>query len=94
MQKIVPFEERRDERLLRRMREDLPPPRTQRWVASRKAAVVAAVDAGAISAAAVCTRYDLSEEELEEWRRSMEQHGPAALLVTKLQHFRNTQNVQ
>ncbi|MEX2520461.1 MAG: DUF1153 domain-containing protein [Paracoccaceae bacterium] len=91
MQKIVPFEERRDVRQLKRMREDLPPPGTQRWVASRKAAVVAAVDAGAVSAEEVCTRYELSPEELEEWRRSLLKHGPAALLVTKLKYFRNNQ---
>lgn len=91
MQKIVPFSERRDERQLRQMRDDLPPPDTRRWVASRKAAVVAAVEAGAISEVEAMKRYDLSVEELNLWRESITRHGPAALLVTKLQHFRNNQ---
>lgn len=78
-----------DRGALARMRADLPPANTERWVASRKAAVVAAVDAGAISETEVCARYGLSEEELNLWRDSVARHGAAALLVTKLQHFRN-----
>ncbi len=90
MQKIVPFHERRDEKQLQQMRADLPPADTRRWVASRKAAVVAAVEAGAITETEVMRRYDLSLEELNLWRDSLSRHGPNALLVTKLQHFRNT----
>mgnify|MGYP001283424839 CR=1 FL=1 len=90
MQKIVPFAERRDERELQRLREGLPPRNTTRWVASRKAAVVAAVEAGAISEAEALRRYELSAEELELWRESFNRHGTPALLVTKLKHFRNS----
>lgn len=90
MRNVVPFAERRDRKLHERMRDDLPPPGVGRWVASRKAAVVAAVDAGAISEAEVCARYDLSVEELSFWRDSLARHGSHALLATRLKQFRNT----
>ncbi|QIE54816.1 DUF1153 domain-containing protein [Pikeienuella piscinae] len=90
MRKIVPLAELRARKLHERMRKDLPPPNVTRWVASRKAAVVAAVDSGAITEDEVCARYDLSAEELALWRDSFAKHGPHALLVTKLKHFRNT----
>ena len=46
-------------------RSDLPPANTKRWVARRKAAVVAAVDYGLIEPTEACTIYRLSEEELD-----------------------------
>jgi hypothetical protein len=48
---------------------DLPPPTTIRWVPRRKAQVVAAVLAGALSVPEACRRYGLSPEELREWER-------------------------
>jgi hypothetical protein len=42
---------------------DLPPVDTKRWVARRKAAVVAAVRSGAIGLEEACRRYGLSGEE-------------------------------
>jgi hypothetical protein len=45
-------------------RADLPPPATRRWVASRKARVVNAVEAGLLNTGEACETYDLSEEEL------------------------------
>ena len=42
---------------------DLPPSNTKRWVVRRKAAVLAAVRAGAITIEEACRRYALSEEE-------------------------------
>ena len=42
---------------------DLPPPGTKRWIARRKAAVVAAVRSGAIGLEEACRRSELSEEE-------------------------------
>ena len=44
-------------------RADLPPARTRRWVASRKAAVVRGVVYGLISQSDVFERYNISEEE-------------------------------
>jgi hypothetical protein len=47
----------------------LPPVTTRRWVARRKAEVVAAVHAGMLSALEACRRYRLSPEEFLEWER-------------------------
>ena len=55
--------------------DDLPPPNTGRWVARRKAAVVAAVRAGRITMAEVLRRYELTEEEFLSWQRAFESHG-------------------
>jgi transposase-like protein len=48
---------------------NLPPANTVRWVARRKAEVVAAVHAGALSMMEACRRYRLSPEEFLEWER-------------------------
>jgi Protein of unknown function (DUF1153) len=69
-------------------RADLPPKDTKRWVARRKAAVVAAVNGGLISAEEACARYELSPEELESWREAVARHGTRALRVTSMQMFR------
>jgi hypothetical protein len=69
-------------------RSDLPPANTKRWVARRKATVVAAVDHGLIDAAEACRIYQLSEEELEIWRSAVKQYGAAALRVTAIQKYR------
>lgn len=69
-------------------RADLPPPDTKRWVARRKAAVVAAVNGGLISVEEACERYSLSVEELESWRDAVARHGTRALRVTSMQMFR------
>ena len=73
----------------RRMtRADLPPPETRRWVASRKAAVVQAVDSGLIEPEEAQSRWDLSAEELEGWRSAAARHGIGALRATALQRYR------
>lgn len=69
-------------------RADLPDPRTRRWVASRKAAVVRAVDHGLISDVEAKATYSLSDEELQAWRDAVVKHGEAALKVTALQRYR------
>jgi len=69
-------------------RSDLPPSNTQRWVARRKAAVVAAVDHGLIDPEEACQMYRLSAEELELWREAVRRYGAAALRVTALQKYR------
>lgn len=62
---------------------NLPPKDTTRWVASRKAAVVNAVNAGALSAADAVARYGLTEEELGEWIEAASAHGARGLLATR-----------
>lgn len=69
---------------------DLPTPGTKRWVARRKAAVVAAVRSGAIGLEEVCRRYELSEEEFFAWERGIETHGVPGLRTTRLQIYRDT----
>lgn len=69
-------------------RSDLPPPNTKRWVARRKATVVAAVDFGLIDAKEACDMYRLSDEELDLWRAAVRTHGAAALRVTAIQKYR------
>ncbi|MGB0498891.1 MAG: DUF1153 domain-containing protein [Rubricella sp.] len=69
-------------------RADLPPPDTTRWVARRKAAVVAAVEGGLLTRVEACERWDLSEEELDSWIEAVNRHGPGALRVTRLKTYR------
>ena len=69
-------------------RADLPPPDTTRWVASRKAVVVKAVQYGLLPEAEALERYALSEEEFALWRQAVEKHGEKALKVTAIQKYR------
>ncbi|MBS8227397.1 CtrA inhibitor SciP [Vannielia litorea] len=69
-------------------RADLPPRDTRRWVASRKAAVVRAVENGLISLEECMETYGVSEEEYASWSTAVEQHGEQALKATSLQKFR------
>jgi len=63
---------------------DLPPANTKRWVARRKAAVLAALHDGAITMEEACRRYALSEEELQAWQRAFDTHGLPGLRATRL----------
>ena len=54
---------------------NLPPANTKRWVASRKAEVVAAVHRGVLSMVEACHRYRLSVEEFQEWDRHYRTDG-------------------
>lgn len=71
-------------------RADLPPVATRRWVASRKALVVHAVNAGLITEAEARRRWSLSDEEFGLWRTAVARHGEAALKVTALKKYRAT----
>ena len=67
---------------------DLPSPKTHRWVARRKATVVAAVRSGLITLDEACQRYTLSVEEYLSWERAIERHGLPGLRVTRMQDYR------
>lgn len=67
---------------------DLPNPKTRRWVASRKAAVVRGVVYGLISQKDAQDRYAISEDEFLEWVRAVTEHGEAALKATTIQKYR------
>jgi hypothetical protein len=66
----------------------LPPPNTKRWVARRKAAVVAAVANGYLSLEEACRRYMLSAEEFASWQHAIDTHGLRGLRTTRLQEYR------
>lgn len=65
--------------------DSLPPPDTERWVARRKAQVVAAVQAGLITLDEALSRYRLTLEEFTGWQRGLYRHGLRGLQIT---HYR------
>ena len=67
---------------------DLPPASTQRWVASRKLAVVQGVFCGLITRDEALRRYALSSEEFDQWCRAVARGGKAGLKVTGRSHRR------
>jgi len=66
----------------------LPPPTTQRWVKSRKLAVIKAIESGLLSDEQACERYSLSPEELDSWKAALNRHGPGALRTTHINRYR------
>ncbi len=66
----------------------LPAIGTTRWVASRKAQVVAAVESRLLSIEQVMVRYNLSQEEFASWQRALQRDGVNGLRVTALQRDR------
>jgi hypothetical protein len=68
--------------------ERLPIP-GERWVPRRKAALIAAVRAGAISLDDACRRYRLSAEEFAGWLAAFEKHGAPGLRATRFQIYRD-----
>ena len=70
-------------------RADLPPAKTRRWVASRKAAVVRAVRYGLLTESEALETYSLSSEEFSSWIRAVDTFGERALKATTIQRFRN-----
>ncbi|SFQ41399.1 Protein of unknown function [Roseivivax halotolerans] len=69
-------------------RADLPPAETERWVASRKLAVVRGVRFGLITEAQAIELYGLSEEELAEWMSAAKTFGKNGLKATHVQSRR------
>jgi hypothetical protein len=72
----------------------LPPLDTRRWIARRKAAVVAAVNSGAIGREEACRRYELSEEEFRVWQRSIESFGVPGLRSTRAQIYQQASRLK
>ena len=57
----------------------LPPVHLKRWVARRKAEVIAAVKGGLLTMPEACARYSISSDEFLEWERHYESDGLAGL---------------
>lgn len=68
--------------------DDLPPADTSRWVISRKAMVVAAVQQGLLTLDDALVRYGLSEEEFNSWLKAIEHDGVKGLRATRVQKHR------
>lgn len=68
--------------------DGLPPVTTTRWVARRKAEVLAAIADGRLTRAEACARYTISEAELRLWERAVECAGVPGLRVTRVQIYR------
>jgi hypothetical protein len=64
-------------------RDTLPAVGTMRWVARRKAEVVAAVRGGLLTVDEVCQRYNLTMEEFAGWQHGVERAGLKGLHVTR-----------
>jgi hypothetical protein len=69
---------------------NLPSPDAQRWVASRKAIVVAAVRGGLLSMSDACARYRLTTEEFLSWQTQVDRNGLQGLRATRVQEYRGT----
>jgi Protein of unknown function (DUF1153) len=69
---------------------DLPRPDAQRWVASRKAIVVAAVRGGLLSMSDACARYRLTTEEFLSWQTQVDRNGLKGLRATRVQDYRGS----
>ena len=73
--------------------DQLPPSNTKRWVIRRKAIVVAAVRGGLLTLEDACKRYQLSEEEFASWQLALEKHGLPGLRTTRLQQYRDPDDI-
>jgi hypothetical protein len=69
--------------------EDLPTPKTKRWVIRRKAEVVAGVRGGLLSLDEACSRYSLTVDEFRSWQRLLKNHGVQGLRTTKIKKYRH-----
>lgn len=70
---------------------DLPPADTTRWVIRRKAEVVAAVRGGLLTMEEACEHYNLSLEEFDGWRKSIDRHGIQGLRTTQIKKYRSAE---
>jgi transposase-like protein len=66
---------------------ELPGENVRRWTASRKAAVVNAVNVGEVTREEICRRYQISLDEFLSWQRDYESHGLPGLRSTRLQIY-------
>ena len=60
---------------------DLPRPPVSRWVARRKAQIVASVHGGLLDRNEACERYVITHEEFLEWDRAYSAFGLSGLKI-------------
>lgn len=60
-----------------------------RWVRSRKLEILSQLDSGKENIASLWEKYELTEEEINEWRSNIERFGEKALRVTKTTKYRD-----
>jgi hypothetical protein len=65
---------------------NLPPANIKRWVARRKAEVIAAVHGGLLTMPQACRRYGISTEEFMEWERHYDAEGLEGLRASVRLH--------
>jgi hypothetical protein len=73
--------------------EDLPTPKTKRWVIRRKAEVVAGVRGGLLSLDDACRRYSLTIDEFRSWQLLLESHGVKGLRITQTKKYRHSTTI-
>jgi hypothetical protein len=61
---------------------------SNRWKPRRKALLLKQIDDGLLTEAEAIEQYELSVEELAEWRTAHENHGMAGLRITRSQFYR------
>ena len=66
----------------------LPEPGTHRWVTSRKAELVAAVEGKLLAVSELLRRYRIPPTEYENWKAAVVKHGLAGLRLTRSQDYR------
>jgi hypothetical protein len=69
----------------------LPPAGLQRWTVRHKAAVIAAIDSGELTIERACELYDLSLDELWNWRDAIRHAGTNGLRTKSIQKTRPRQ---
>jgi hypothetical protein len=67
---------------------DLPSPGLSRWTPRCKLGVLNALDHGLITLDEACRRFQLTAEEIEEWRGGFRRFGRAGLKATTLRERR------
>ncbi|HSG34905.1 MAG TPA: DUF1153 domain-containing protein [Sphingomonadaceae bacterium] len=73
---------------IRKISSELPTTYSTRWSASKKAAVVRAVQSGMLSLSRALSLYRLSRFEYDSWQKSYAAGGKSRLLMKELQHAR------
>ena len=68
---------------------DLPSTRPKRWVAGRKAEILAAVEVGLLTVEEACARYGLSLDEFLLWKRAVKTAGVSGLKIKRVQDHRS-----